>query len=83
MADLKVNRQWLIKPTTDVEKKWLQCQIQERKSQVVRLEQDIEDLKNGQIVKLEATIIMLKKEIDKLQTEYSGIEVQLDNVIDV
>ena len=83
MADLRVNKQWLIEPNADVKKKWIQCQVQERKSQIVRLEQDIEDLKNGQIVKLEATIIMLKKEMAQLKDDLLSLITPENKVIDV
>lgn len=76
MADLGNSRNWLVSPTEDIKKKWILCQIQERKSQVVRLRQDIEDLQKGQIVKLEATIMMLEKEINKLNDELNCIDIE-------
>lgn len=79
MADIGQNRQWIVDPNIDVKKKWLECQIQEKISQIVRLEQDIEDLKKGQIVKLESMIIMLNKEKQKLEEDYK----QLDKTIDI
>ena len=75
MADLGSNRNWLVNPNEEVKKKWLSCQIQERKSQIVRLTQDIEDLREGQIVKLEATIIMLQKEVTQLNLELNAIDI--------
>lgn len=75
MADIGNNRQWLIKPNEEVERKWILCEIQQRKSQIVRLTQDIEDLKQGQIVKLEATIMMLQKEMDELNAKLNAIDV--------
>ena len=78
MADLGTNRNWLVQPNEEIKKKWLSCQIQERKSQVVRLKQDIEDLKQGQIVKLEATIMMLDKEIIQLLNEFEAIDVSAE-----
>ena len=80
MADLGSNRNWIVEPNEEIKKKWLSCQIQERKSQVVRLKQDIEDLKQGQIVKLEATIMMLDKEIAKLLNELNAIDVSAEVV---
>ena len=78
MADLGTNRNWLVQPNEEIKKKWLSSQIQERKSQVVRLKQDIEDLKQGQIVKLEATIMMLDKEIIQLLNEFEAIDVSAE-----
>jgi len=69
MADMGNSRNWLVDPNKEIKDMWLQCQIQERKSQIVRLRQDIDDLKNGQIIKLESTIMMLEKEVAKLQSQ--------------
>jgi len=79
MADIGINRQWLIQEPNEVKKKWIQCEIQARKSQIIRLNQDIEDLKNGQIVKLEGTIMMLQAELQNLQEKFD----QYDNAIDI
>lgn len=78
MADLGSNRNWLVNPNDEVKKKWISCQIQERKSQIVRLTQDIEDLREGQIVKLEATIIMLNKEVTQLNAELNAIDITIE-----
>lgn len=75
MGDIGSNRQWLVDPNEEVKKKWISCQIQERKSQIVRLTQDIEDLREGQIVKLEATIIMLEKEVKDLMSKLNAIDI--------
>lgn len=72
MADLK-NRNWLVSPSTEVEKKWLLCSIQEKKSRIVRLKQDIEDIMNGQIVGIEAEIMMAEKELASLQEKYGNL----------
>jgi hypothetical protein len=69
MADIGVKQSWLVSETWDVEKKWIEVQIQERKSRIVRYKQDIEDLQKGKIVDLEARIMMLEKEIKKLQSD--------------
>ncbi len=79
MADIGGNRQWLIDEPNEVKKKWIACEIQQRKSQITRLKQDIEDLKNGQIVKLEATIMMLEKELENLSEKLA----EYDNAIDI
>jgi hypothetical protein len=69
MADLASQRNWIVDPNQEVKDMWVKCEIQQRKSQIIRLKQDIDDLKNGQILKLEATIIMLEKEVTKLQSQ--------------
>ena len=79
MSDIKQQQRFLVPETNEVKKKWLECSIQEKKSQIQRLKQDIEDLQRGQIVKLEATILMLQKELNHLQERYNII----DKVIDI
>ncbi len=74
MADLQVNQNWLVEAQSDVKKKWLEVQIQERASRIARFKQDIEDMKKAQIVKIEASIMMLEREKDKLKEELNKIE---------
>jgi len=74
MADIGSNRQWLIQEPNEVKKKWIKCEIQSRKSQIIRLKQDIDDLLNGQVVKLEATVMMLEKELENLQDRLSSYD---------
>lgn len=78
MGDIGSKRQWLVDEGTEVKKKWLLCEVQSRKSQISRLNQDIEDLKKGQIVKLEATIMMLEKELKNLIEKLEAIDVQVN-----
>jgi len=66
MADLPVPQNWLVSPDAAIEEKWRKIQIQERKSRIVRHQQDIEDLINGKIKELEIKITMLEKEIKHL-----------------
>lgn len=73
MADIG-GKKWLVQPTNEVEKKWIECQIQEKKSRIVRLNQDIEDLKKGKIIALEAEIMMINKELDTLQEKYGSLD---------
>jgi len=73
MADIS-NKNWIVDPSNAIEKKWIECQIQERKSRIVRLNQDIEDLKKGKIISLEAEIMMLDKELKKLEEKYGAID---------
>jgi chaperonin cofactor prefoldin len=77
MADLVPKTRWLdgVKEDSEVQRKWLLCQIQEKKSAVIRLNQDIEDLLKGKIVALEAHIIMLEKEIKVLEAQLNSIDI--------
>jgi hypothetical protein len=69
MADLGVQQNWLVSPTHDIEIKWLDVQIQERKSRIARHKQDIEDLVKGRITELEAKIMMLDLELKELEAK--------------
>jgi len=69
MSDLPVPQNWLVSPDSAIEEKWRGIQIQERKSRIVRHQQDIEDLVNGKIKELEIKIEMLKKEINHLENK--------------
>jgi predicted nucleic acid-binding Zn-ribbon protein len=59
----------LVKPSDEVEKRWLMVQIQERKSKIARFTQDIEDLTQGKIVALEAQILLAKQELQKFEND--------------
>jgi hypothetical protein len=64
MADLPVPReQFLVSPNADVEKLWLKSAIAEKEARVKRLEVDKEEIIKSQVLKIEATILMLKREI--------------------
>lgn len=67
MADLGRTQNWLVSPDNDIEMKWIDVQIQERVSRIVRYKQDIEDFHKGRIIELEAKIMMLEKEVTLLQ----------------
>ena len=76
MADLGGNQNWLVSPNHDVELKWKQVRIQEKKSQLAgykrqmqHLEQQIEDIKQGQMLDIEGRIIMTEREIEFLNSE--------------
>jgi hypothetical protein len=69
MADLPVNQQWLVSPSQEVEKKWIQVQINERKSRINKVRQDIEDLKQVQLIKLEAQVMVMEQEIKELEVD--------------
>ena len=74
MADIGSGQNWLVSPTQEIELKWIDVQIQERKSRVVRHRQDIEDLVKGQIVGLEAKIMMLDREIQELEIKKQRLQ---------
>lgn len=68
MGDMPLtHRNWLVSPDYEVEKKHLEVQIQERKSRIARLKQEIEDILLGIKVGKEADILMLEKELRLLQ----------------
>jgi len=69
MADIPVESNWLVSPDIDIERKWIEVQIQERKSRIARHRQDIEDLRKGKIVDLEARIMILTKELKHLESK--------------
>lgn len=74
MADLPVDKNWLVSPSYEVEKKWLEVQINERISRKNKLVQDIDDLKKIQLIRLEAQILILDQEIAALQQKLSQKE---------
>lgn len=78
MADIGINRNYLVEPNRDVKVKWLEIQIQERKSRVVRLRQDIEDITKGRIVELEAQMIIANNELIKLESDKKLLETSID-----
>ncbi len=75
MADLPVKQQFLASPNLEVEKMWIDVQIQERRSRIIKTRQDIEDLIKAHKVKLEAQIIMLEKEIAFLEEKKATLTV--------
>lgn len=74
MADIGVPQNFLVSPNHEIEKKWIEVSIQERKSRIARHRQDIEDLIKGKIVDLEAKIMMLERELAHLQEQYKNID---------
>jgi len=64
MADIgQGSAGFLVSPTAEVEKKWIDVQIQEKISRIARWKQDIDDLQNGKILDLECRITMAEKEV--------------------
>ena len=80
MADIGVKTNWLVSENLEVEKKWIQVQIQERVSRINRAKQDIDDLRKGQIVRLEGQIMMLERELKKLKEDLAKKEGQVVDV---
>jgi len=72
MADVGVGQNWLVSPTREIEDKWIEVQIQERKSRIIRYRQDIDDLRKGRIVELEAKIMMLELELLEIEARKKG-----------
>ena len=76
MADTGVNTQWLASPDAQVEEMWIDVQIQERKSRIVKMKQDIEDLIKVTKIKYDAQIMMLEKEIGYLKEKKKAVGIE-------
>jgi hypothetical protein len=74
MADVGGGSTWLVSPTREIEDKWIEVQIQERKSRINRYKQDIEDMRKGRIVELEAKVMMLELELLEIEARKKGKE---------
>lgn len=74
MADLGSSH-WLVSPDHEIEQKWIDVQIQEKKSRITRYKQDIEDLQKGKILDIECRISMLEKEVHFLSQKREGVEI--------
>ena len=74
MSDLPVEGNWLVSPNSEIEKKWIEVQIQERKSRINRHKQDMEDLVKGKLVDLEARIMMLENELKELESKKARLD---------
>lgn len=75
MADIPTEGNWLVSPDHEIEKKWIEVQIQERKSRITRHKQDIEDLLKGRVVDLEARIMMLERELKELEAKKDRVTI--------
>ena len=82
MSDTPVKQNWLVSPTAKIEQMWADIQIQERVSRITKMKQDIEDLLKIQKVKLEAQILMLEMEVEKLQNKKTAVTVDQDETED-
>lgn len=69
MADIPIQKTWLVSPTKEIDEMWIKVEIQQKISQLNRYKQDIEDLQKGRILDLTARIRMLELEIKKLESE--------------
>lgn len=75
MGDLPVPReQYAVQPDSDVLKKWAKAEIASKEAQVKRLEADKEEIIQGQVLRIEAKIMMLKKEIVHLNNGLSNLD---------
>ena len=75
MADLPVSReQYLVSPNADVEKLWLKSAIAEKEARVKRLEADKDEIIKSRVLKIEATILMVKREIVELNNNLNNQE---------
>jgi hypothetical protein len=75
MADLPVPReQYLVTPNADVEKLWLKSAIAEKEARVKRLEADKDEIIKSRVLKIEATILMVKREIVELNNKLNKDE---------
>jgi hypothetical protein len=77
MADLQVEGNWLVTPNAEIERKWIEVQIQERKSRIARHKQDMEDLVKGKMVDLEARILMLDQELKELEAKRNAVTITI------
>jgi NAD-specific glutamate dehydrogenase len=75
MADLQIEGNWLVTPNAEIERKWIEVQIQERKSRINRHKQDMEDLIKGKLVDLEARILMLEQELKELEAKKNAVTI--------
>jgi hypothetical protein len=66
MADMKVQTNYLVTPSKDIEMMWIDVKIQEKKSTIAGLKQLIEDFEKGKIIDLKARIMMHEKELEML-----------------
>lgn len=78
MADLPVNKRYDVPVPKSVRLKMQEVKIQEFKSRIVRMRQDIDDLINGQVKKLEGELEMLQKTLKLYEMQYQEIKKQPD-----
>jgi len=82
MGDLQVSKEsFLVTPNADVEKLWLKSAIAEKEARVKRLEADKDQIIKSQVLKIEATMLMVKREIVKLNNELNKDDRETIDVI--
>ncbi len=69
MADLGVEKHWLVSPTKEIDAMWIQVEIQQKTSMIARWKQDIEDMQKGKILDLQARVKLTELEIKVLQAK--------------
>ena len=69
MADKGIQSNALVDPTREMTEMWIKVEIQQKRSIIVRKNQDIEDLQKGRILDLTAQIKLHELEIKKLETD--------------
>jgi len=75
MADIGVPKeQFLVSPNADVEKLWIKSAIAEKEVRVKRLEADKEEIVKSRVLRIEATILMLKREIVELNNQLNSMD---------
>ena len=74
MADLQTEN-WLVDPTDEIKRKWLEVKIQECKSRRARHLQEMEDLIKGSMVQLEARVLVIDLELKKLENDLMKLTV--------
>ena len=83
MADLPVIKRYDVDEPLDARKKWLEAQIQEKKSRMFatkqemdKCEQQIDDIRNGKMRMLQYSMIMLTEEVKKLSAEVNQVVIK-------
>ena len=83
MADLPVPINYEVPEPAHARKKWMEAQIQEKKSRLFstrqmidHCEQQIEDIRNGKIKALQHSMIMLEEQIKHMDGQLNAITVE-------
>lgn len=84
MADLPVIVNYEVKPNVEVLRLWTDQQIAEKETRIKRLEADMEEILRAHTAKIQANIIMLKREVAALYDKKDRLEAyQKQDVIEV
>ena len=71
MGDLAIKEQFMVTPNVEVNRLWLMAAIAEKEKRVKHLEADKEAIIKSHVLKIDATIMMTKMEITKLNNDLS------------